>query len=336
MVDALSMIIRGVLGFAIVVSFISLNVLFLTWMERKVMARVHVRYGPNRAGKFGLLQPIADAAKLILKEDIIPEKADKAIFTLAPPLAFAMAVLPAVAIPMSDKLWVTNLNTGVLFIMAVASLSTLTTIMAAWGSNNKYSLLGGMRAVATSISYELPLVLSLVGVVALAGTMNLITIVENQDVIWYVFWQPIGFMVFSIAAVAEMGRIPFDLPESESELVSGFHTEYSGMKFGLIMFAEYIHMIVVVAFMVAVFLGGWTLPFISTALAASLPAMVYTLVGFGIFMAKMYIIIFVLMWIRGTIPRIRFEDVLATGWKGLIPLAIGNIFITGIMIQVFG
>jgi NADH-quinone oxidoreductase subunit H len=326
-------LLKGIIGFLILVSFISLNVLFLTWMERKVMARFQVRYGPNRAGKFGLLQPLADALKLLGKEDIIPAKADKAVYTIAPAAAFAVAVLPAVAIPFADKLIVSDVNVGVLYIVAVASLATLPVLMGGWASNNKYTLLGGMRAVAQSLSYEIPLVLSIVGVIALAGSLSLVQIVNAQKDLWFIVLQPLGFIVFFIAAIAEMARIPFDLPESESELVAGFHTEYSGMKFALLLFAEYIHMFIASLLMVVLFLGGWHLPLVYRFITG-LPLIPSLILEFGILMAKVYVVIFVLMWIRSTLPRVKITQMLDIGWKTLIPLALLNIGITGIVMAV--
>ena len=313
-------LIKGVAGVAGIISFVSLNVLFLVWLERKVIARLQVRYGPNRAGKFGLLQPIADTAKLFVKEDIIPEKADRAVFTFAPAVAFGAAILPVVAIPFASGLMVSDLNVGILYIIAVLSLGTIPVIMAGWGSNNKYTLLGAMRAVAQSISYEIPLVLSIIGVVAVTGSLSLVEITNAQENIWFVFLQPLGFIVFFIAAIAEMGRIPFDMPESESELVAGFHTEYSGMKFGLLLFAEYIHMVVASALMVILFFGGWNIPFVTVPF----------ILQAGVLIVKMYVVILILMWIRGTLPRVTIPQMTAIGWKVLIPLALLNIMITGV------
>lgn len=317
-------LIKGFFGSLILISFVSLNVLFLTWYERKLIARIQVRYGPNRAGKFGLLQPLADGIKLFGKEDIIPKDADRTVFTFAPAVAFAVALLPVVAIPFAGGLIVSDLNAGVLYIIAVSSLATIPMIMAGWGSNNKYALLGAMRAVAQSISYEIPLVLSFIGVIALAGSMSTVQITNAQTNIWYVFLQPLGFIVFFIASIAEMGRLPFDLPESESELVAGFHTEYSGMKFAIFLFAEYIHMVMATALMVILFFGGWNIPFMT------LPP-----IGqFFVFMGKMYVIISVLIWIRGTLPRVTVLQMTAIGWKVLIPLALLNIAITGIFMVI--
>jgi len=316
-------LVRGLVGVLTVVSFISLNVLFLTWMERKVIARVQIRYGPNRAGPFGLLQPIADTVKLLTKEDIVPAAADRLIFTHAPAVAFTIAVMPAITIPLAGGLIVSDLNVGILYVIAVSSLATVPVIMAAWGSNNKYSLLGGMRAVAQSLSYEIPLVLSVVGVIALTGSLSMVRIVEAQKDTWFILLQPLGFAVFYLAAIAEMGRIPFDMPESESELVAGFHTEYSGMKFALLLFAEYIHMILATALIVILFLGGWHLPFVT------LPPLLQAVV----FMGKMCTVIFILMWTRGTLPRVKINVMTAIGWKILIPVALFNIFITGILLS---
>jgi len=263
-------IIRGLIGVVAVILFLSLNVLFLTWLERKVIARIHVRYGPNRAGPYGLLQPIADMIKLLTKEDIVPEKADKLVYNLAPMAAFLFALMPAAAIGIGSGLIAADIGVGVLYIAAVSSLSTMAILMAAWGSNNKYSLLGGMRTAAQSLSYEIPLVLSMIGIVAIVGSLSTQDIVAAQSQAWFgiipkwfIFYQPLAFIVFFAAVVAEMGRIPFDLPESESELVAGFHTEYSGMKFAMFMFAEYIHFVVGSALVVTLFLGGWHLPIIS-------------------------------------------------------------------------
>ncbi len=328
---------KALVGVVAVILFLSLNVLFLTWLERKVIARIHVRYGPNRAGPFGLLQPIADMLKLLTKEDIVPEKADRLVFNLAPVMAFLFALLPAVTIGIGSGLIAADLPAGVLYIAAVSSLSTIAVLMAAWGSNNKYSLLGGMRTAAQSLSYEIPLVLSMLGIVAIVGSLSTQDIVEAQSSAWFgiipkwfIFYQPLAFIVFLSAVVAEMGRIPFDLPESESELVAGFHTEYSGMKFAMFMFAEYIHFVVGSALLVTLFLGGWYLPVISP-LAENLGVLKY-LVQVAIFVAKMYVVIFFLMWVRGTLTRTKVNDMLGFGWKGLLPLALLNVVVTGVVL----
>lgn len=332
-------LIRGVIGVVVALVFLSLNVMFLTWMERKVIARIHVRYGPNRAGPFGLLQPVADMLKLLTKEDIVPEKADKPVYNLAPWLAFLFALLPAAAISIATGLVASNINLGVLYIASVASLSTIAVLMAGWASNNKYSLLGAMRTAAQSLSYEMPLVLSMIGIVAIVGSLRTQDIVLAQSQTWFgiipkwfIFYQPLAFVVFFIAVVAEMGRIPFDLPESESELVAGFHTEYSGMKFAMFMFAEYIHFIVGCAMIVTLFFGGWHLPVISEIIKDM--GYLRYLIEAGIFVAKIYVFIFILMWVRGTLTRTKVNDVLSFGWKGLLPLALLNVVITGVVLSI--
>ena len=330
---------RGLVGVIAVILFLSLNVLFLTWLERKVIARIHVRYGPNRAGPYGLLQPVADMLKLLTKEDIVPKDADKLVYNLAPMAAFLFALMPAAAVGIGSGLIAADIGVGVLYIAAVSSLSTLAILMAAWGSNNKYSLLGGMRTAAQSLSYEIPLVLSMIGIVAIVGSLSTQDIVAAQSDTWFgiipkwfIFYQPLAFIVFFTAVVAEMGRIPFDLPESESELVAGFHTEYSGMKFAMFMFAEYIHFVVGSALVVTLFLGGWHLPIISP-LVENLGWVKY-LVQAGIFIAKMYAVIFTLMWVRGTLTRTKVDHVLSFGWKGLLPLALANLVITGVVLSI--
>ncbi|MFQ6136972.1 MAG: NADH-quinone oxidoreductase subunit NuoH [Candidatus Hydrothermarchaeales archaeon] len=310
-------LVRGIVGGVILSALISLLVLFLTWVERKVVARFQVRYGPNRAGKFGLLQPLADAVKLLTKEDIIAEAADKPVFWAAPVIAFGVGFLAWATIPFTDRLVVSNLDIGVLYVIAVSSLAPIAVIMAGWSPNNKYNLLGGMRYTAQMISYEVPLVLSMMGVVALAGSLNLIEIVQAQSKIWFIFLQPLGFLVFFAAAVAEMGRIPFDLLEAEGELVAGWHTEYAGIKFALLLFAEYIHMLIEAALIVILFLGGWYGPI--------LPPLVW-------FLIKMSLIILFLMWVRGTLPRVRIDQLLNVGWKILLPIALFNIGVTGIIL----
>jgi len=311
-------LIRGIVGGLLLASTISLTVLFLTWVERKIIARIQVRYGPNRAGPFGLLQPIADAVKLLTKEDIIPEDADKAVFWATPIVAFTVGFLAWVTIPFTKRLVVSNLNIGVLYIMAVSSLAPIAVIMAGWAPNNKYNLIGGMRYAAHMISYELPLVLSMMGVVAITRSLNLIEIVEAQSGAWFIFLQPLGFVVFFVAAVAEMGRIPFDLLEAEGELVAGWTTEFAGMKFSMLLFAEYIHTLVDSALIVILFLGGWLGP-------AILPPLIW-------FLLKMGLIILFLMWARGTLPRVRIDQLLTIGWKVLLPLALLNITLTGVIL----
>lgn len=311
-------VIRGLVGGLILATVISLSTLFITWVERKMVARFQVRYGPNRAGPFGLLQPIADAVKLLTKEDIVPDAADKKVFWITPIIAFGIAFLAWVTIPFTKTLVVSNLSIGVLYVLAVTSLAPIAVLMAGWSPNNKFNLLGGMRYTAQMISYEVPLMLSMMGVVAITGSLNLIEIVEAQSGSWFIFLQPIGFIVFFTAAVAEMGRIPFDLLEAEGELVGGWTTEFTGMKFSLLLFSEYIHMLADSALIVILFLGGWMGP-------AILPPLFW-------FLLKMAMIVLSLFWARSTLPRVRIDQLLNFGWKILLPFALFNIGITGVIL----
>ncbi|MBI5253801.1 MAG: NADH-quinone oxidoreductase subunit NuoH [Euryarchaeota archaeon] len=307
-------LVKGIVGAAVLAALISAALLFLIWLERKFIGRLQHRYGPNRAGKFGILQMVVDGIKLLTKEDIIPEKADRAVFTAAPILAFAIAFLPFAAIPFSESLVVSNINIGILYILAVSSLAVVPTIMAGWSPNNKYNLLGGMRAAAMMISYEVPAALAIIGVVMLAGSLNMVEIVKAQEKIWFFIPQIIGFSVFVVAAFVETARLPFDLSEAESELVQGWTTEYSGMKFAMLLFAEYIHSILASLLIVILFLGGWHGPV--------LPPAVWLLL-------KTFAVMLLLMWVRATVPRVRINQLLNIGWKILIPAALLNIALTG-------
>lgn len=307
-------LVRGIVGAAVLAASISAALLFLIWLERKFIGRLQHRYGPNRAGKFGILQMVVDGIKLLTKEDIIPEKADRAVFTAAPILAFAIAFLPFAAIPFSESLVVSNINIGILYILAVSSLAVVPTIMAGWSPNNKYNLLGGMRAAAMMISYEVPAALAIIGVVMLTGSLNIIEIVRAQEKIWFFIPQILGFSVFIVAAFVETARLPFDLSEAESELVQGWTTEYSGMKFAMLLFAEYIHSILASLLIVILFLGGWHGPL--------LPPAVWLLL-------KTFVVMLLLMWMRATVPRVRIDQLLNIGWKILIPVALLNIALTG-------
>lgn len=321
-------IIRGLVGAVIFGVINTLILLGMTWVERKLMARLQVRYGPNQAGKFGMLQPVADSIKMLLKEDIINTKADRALFTAAPIIALAISFLPFAAIPFTEKLVVSNLSIGILYIVAVASMATIAVIMAGWAPNNKYNLLGGMRSAAQMISYEIPLGLAIIGVVAVVGSLNMVTIVKAQSGLlfgflpsWFIFLQPIGFVVFFTVAFASASRVPFDLAEAESELVSGYNTEFSGMKFGLLLLAEYIHMALASMLTVLLFLGGWNGPM--------LPFIPQVIQQLFYFTAKTFALMFVFMWVRSTLPRVRIDQLLNLGWKVLIPLALFNIALTG-------
>lgn len=313
--------IRGTVGALGLASIIAGSIILLLWLERKFIGRLQHRYGPNRVGKYGILQLVVDGIKLFTKEDIVPASADKLVFTLAPIIGFAVALLPFLAIPFSEGIIVSDLNIGILYILAVSSLAVVPTIMAGWSPNNKYNLLGGMRAAATMISYEVPMGLAIIGVVMLTGSLSMIEIVKAQERVWFIFPQIIGFAVFLVAAFMESARLPFDLPEAESELVQGWTTEYSGMKFAMLLFAEYIHSILAALLVAILFLGGWHGPI--------LPAPIWLLI-------KTLLVMLVLMWMRATVPRVRIDQLLNVGWKVLIPLALFNIAFTGSLRVILG
>jgi NADH-quinone oxidoreductase subunit H len=299
---------------------------YLVWVERKLLARMQVRRGPNRAGKFGLLQPVADAVKLLTKEDTVPAEADRPIFLLAPAVVALTALLMFAVVPFGPPLtlWgrqvpmvIADLNVGLLFIFALSSLGVYGVALGGWAANSKFSLLGGIRGAAQMISYELALGLSLVPVVILARSFSLVDIVAAQSRVPFVLVQPIACAIFFISAVAEIKRIPFDLPEAENELGAGFHMEYSGMRFGLFFIGEYVHMQVLGALVAVFFLGGWHGPL--------LPGPVWLLL-------KMMLVCLVLIWIRGTLPRLRYDQLMALGWKVLVPAALVNILLTGMIV----
>jgi NADH-quinone oxidoreductase subunit H len=307
--------IRGAVGAVGYASVISGSIIFLLWLERKFIARLQHRYGPNRVGKYGILQLVVDGIKLFLKEDIVPGQADRLIFTLAPVVGFAIALLPFLVIPITADVIVSDLNIGILYILAVSSLAVVPTLMAGWSPNNKYNLLGGMRAAAMMISYEVPMGLAIIGVVMLTGSLSMVDIVKAQEGMWFVAPQFLGFAVFVVAAFVEAARLPFDLPEAESELVQGWTTEYSGMKFAMLLFAEYIHSILASLLIAILFLGGWHGP---------------VLPGPAWLLLKTFLVLLVLMWMRATVPRVRIDQLLNIGWKVMIPVALLNIAITGI------
>ncbi|MBN2547704.1 MAG: NADH-quinone oxidoreductase subunit NuoH [Anaerolineales bacterium] len=309
---------------------------YLTYMERKFLARFQVRIGPNRAGPVGLLQPVADAFKLIFKEELIPAQADKIIFILAPILTAVPAWIILAVVPFGgtmnmfgrpvDLSLAANLDTGILYISAIASISVYGIVLAGWSSNNKYATMGGLRSTAQMISYELALGLSWVGPIMLAESMSLGKIVESQmEMGWFVIYQPIGFVIFLIATLAEINRSPFDMPEAEQELTAGYHTEYSGMKFALFMLTEYTKMIVVSVIGAALFLGGYHGPWVD-----QLPWLgpIYMFI-------KVFALLFGIIWVRATLPRFRYDRLMAFGWKILLPLALLNVFLTAILIVVF-
>ena len=296
---------------------------YLVWLERKLLARLQIRIGPNRAGVFGLLQPIADAVKLLTKEDIVPAQADPFIFQLAPAVVAVTALLMFAVVPVGPDIIlfghpvpmvITDLNVGLLYVFALSSLGVYGVALGGWASNSKFALLGGIRGAAQMISYELALGLSLVPVVMLAGSFSLTEIVDAQTRMPFIVLQPVSFAIFVISAMAESKRIPFDLPEAENELGAGFHTEYSGMRFGLFFLGEYVHMQVLGALIAVFFLGGWHGPF--------LPPVVWLLL-------KILVVALIMIWVRGTLPRLRYDQLMALGWKVLIPLSLVNILLTG-------
>lgn len=321
---------------AVLLVFALLTIMFLTWMERKVVAMVQARYGPMVTGPRGLLQPVMDGVKLIGKEDIIPAKADRWVFTLAPFLVFIPALLIFIPLPFGESLIISDLKVGLLYIIAISAVSPIAILLAGWASNNKYSLMGAMRAVAQDISYTIPLALSAIAIVLFTGSLSTVDIVTAQNGTWFgfipkwfIFLQPLGFILFLIASIAEMGRIPFDFQESEQELVAGFFTEYSGMKFAMFFLAEYAHLFSVSAIVVTLFLGGWSFPILPY-----LPAALVPLVSLGVFLIKTYAVIFFAMWLRDTVPRVRIDQLLSLGWKIMIPLALLNLLLTGFLLTV--
>ncbi len=315
----------------IVLVFLLLIAAYLVWVERKFLARLQIRYGPNRAGPFGLLQPLADIVKMITKEDTVPDGADKALFLIAPAIVATTAFLMFAVVPFGTDLTllghkvplvVTDLNIGLLFVFALSSLSVYGVALGGWASNSKYALLGGIRGAAQMISYELSLGLSLIPVVMMAHSFSMVDIVQSQQRYPFILFQPLAFVIFVISAMAESKRIPFDLPEAENELVAGYHTEFSGMRFGLFFLGEYVHMMVFGGLMAVLFLGGWRGPF--------LPPLVWLLI-------KIFLVALFMIWVRGTLPRLRYDQLMVLGWKVLIPLALLNILVTGAagMLHVF-
>lgn len=313
------------IGVIIVASFGLILVIFLIWLERKIAARFQDRLGPNRAGPYGLLQTFADMIKLITKEDSIPEKADKLVFNLAPIISVVAVLLIWAVIPFASAWIGTDLNVGVLYIAAVGSFGILSILMAGWSSNNKYALLGAFRAVAQLISYEVPMLITLLVPVLLARSMGLNQIVHDQDV-WFIFIAPIAGVIFLVSSIAEVGRTPFDLIEAESEIVAGYHTEYTGMKFGLFFAAEFLHAFTIGVLFAILFLGGWRGP----------GAEQYQLLGVFYLMAKAGIGYFIVMWVRSTLPRIRIDQMLAFNWKFLTPVTLLILIFTAILEKIYG
>jgi NADH-quinone oxidoreductase subunit H len=309
---------------------------YLTYYERKSLARLQSRYGPNRAGPFGLLQPVADGIKLIFKEELIPAKADKLIFIVAPIITVIPALIILAVVPVGGTINIfgrdislsiaSSINVGILYITAVTSISVYGIVLAGWSSNNKYANMGGIRAAAQMVSYELALGLAFIGPIMLAGSMSIDEIVNAQGRMgWFIIFQPLGVIIFWLATLAEVNRHPFDMPEAEQELIAGYHTEYSGMKFALFFMAEYIKMIAVSVILATLFLGGYRGPFVDQV----------PLLGPLYLFIKVFILLFIMIWVRATFPRLRYDKLMGFGWKILLPVALLNVFITAVLIILF-
>jgi NADH-quinone oxidoreductase subunit H len=332
----IALLIEWVVESIIIILIIIGGFAYLTLFERRTLARVQIRIGPNRAGPAGILQPIADAIKLIFKEELIPYKADKLVFLLAPVITVIPALILLAVIPFGPDVSLFgrsitlglagDVNVGVLYIMAIASVAVYGIALAGWSSNNKYALMGGIRSAAQMVSYELVLGLAFVGPILLADSMSMNDIVNAQNPVWYVLLQPVGFLLFLIGSIAEVNRAPFDMPEAEQELTAGYHAEYSGMKFALFFMAEYGKMIVVSFIAASLFLGGYLGPFVDT-----LPWLgpIYLFI-------KVVILLFIMVWLRATLPRIRYDRLMAFGWKILLPVALLNVVVTAVLIVLLG
>ncbi len=338
----LGLVIEKLVLIVVVISASLVIAMYTTFAERKVAAILQDRRGPNRAGPFGLLQPLADGLKLFFKEEIIPNLSSKFLFILGPALAMMTAMMTSAVIPWGDKielfgrsisLQIADINIGVLYVFGVVSLGVYGIMIGSWASNNKFSLLGGLRAASQIISYELAMGISMIALLMVTGTLSLKEMVLQQQAgNWNVIYQPLGFLIFLICAFAECNRTPFDLPEAENELIGGYHTEYSSMKLGFFLFAEYINMFISSVIMATLFFGGYDMPFVNeTLLSPNMAA----LIGIVALMGKVICFIFLFMWVRWTIPRFRYDQLMHLGWRILIPLALFNMLLTGGVILYF-
>jgi NADH-quinone oxidoreductase subunit H len=331
MIDA-ALIWEWIIKSLILILFLTFGFMYVTVFERRFLARIQSRIGPNRAGPFGLLQPAADGLKLIFKEELIPANADKFLFVIAPIITVIPALIVLAVIPWGESmmifgrqvnLFISDINVAVVYIMAVTSISVYGITLAGWSSNNKYALLGGLRATAQMISYELALGLSFMGPVVLAGSLSMMDIVRaQQSGLWYVVLQPAAFIIYFFASIAEINRAPFDMPEAEQELTAGYHAEYSGMKFALFFMAEYIKMVAISVIGATLFLGGFDGPFVDQ----------YPWLGPLYLLAKVVIYLGVLIWVRATWPRIRYDRLMQLGWKIMFPIALLNVIITAVVV----
>jgi NADH-quinone oxidoreductase subunit H len=318
----LARIVAGGIG---LVALVQINTLFLVWLERKVSAHIQLRLGPMEVGPHGILQTIVDGIKLLGKELITPRHVDRKLYVLAPIVVFTGVLASLVVIPFSDQLQVRDLNVGVLLIFAFSAFNVLAILMGGWSANNKYSLLGAIRSVAQSVAYEIPLLLVVLNVLLWTNSLQMSTIVEAQSTIWNVFWMPVAATIYLICATAETNRAPFDIPEAESELVAGFHTEYSGMRFALFFLAEYSNMLIVTAVATTLFFGGWKSP----PLLGFLPVP-----GVVWFFLKVYVLIFVIIWVRWTFPRLRFDQLMNFSWKVMIPVSLVHLVVYAGIIKI--
>ncbi len=314
---------RLLAGLLIVLAFSQANALFLVWLERKVAGHIQLRPGPMEVGPHGLLQTIADGLKLVGKELILPLKADRKLFFLAPVLVFMPVLVGFLVLPFGPDLIIRDMNAGVLLIFAFSTFTVLAILAGGWASNNKYALLGAIRSVAQNVAYEIPLLLAVMSVVLMVNSLSFSEIVAAQHRVWFIFLQPVAGLVYLVSATAETNRAPFDIPEAESELVAGFHTEYSGMGFGLFFLAEYTNMFIVSAVATSLFFGGWQGPF---GYSLGIPGVIW-------FLLKTYILIFVIMWVRWTFPRVRFDQLMNFSWKVMIPVSLANLIATAIVIK---
>lgn len=339
---SLALIVEKLVLIIVVVMSSLLIAMYATFAERKVAAILQDRRGPNRAGPFGILQPLADGLKLFFKEEIIPDLSSKFLFVLGPALAMLTAIMASAVVPWGDKihlfgrdiaLQIADINIGILYVFGVVSMGVYGIMIGSWASNNKFSLMGGLRAASQIISYELAMGIALIALLMLTGTLSLKQMVlQQQNGYWNIIKQPLGFLIFLICAFAECNRTPFDLPEAENELIGGYHTEYSSMKLGFYLFAEYINMFISSVIMSTLFFGGYDMPFVNEA---NLSVNMAAIVGMIALMAKVVIFLFVFMWVRWTIPRFRYDQLMHLGWRILIPLALFNMLATGAVILYF-
>ncbi len=339
----LAIIIEKLVLIVIVVMSSLLVAMYATYGERKIAAFIQDRRGPNRAGPFGLLQPVADGVKLFLKEEIIPNLSSKFLFILGPCLAMLTAMMTSAVVPWGESvhffgkdisLQIADINIGILYVFGVVSMGVYGIMIGSWASNNKYSLMGGLRAASQIISYELAMGIALIALLMVTGTLSLKTMVSQQmDGVWNIIKQPLGFLIFLICVFAECNRTPFDLAEAENELIGGYHTEYSSMKLGFYLFAEYINMFISSAIMSSLFFGGYDIPFVNDASLMEKVGMNWmALIHVGMLFVKILFFLFLFMWVRWTIPRFRYDQLMNLGWKTLIPLALFNMLVTGALI----